>query len=154
MVHTSPPSRRHLAAGGAPRRSPAVPLTAVGPYKIRPTDLLNWTVQFPQLRAGAFGSCPFQVATHFSEYAREPTTSSTSSMKAGNSGNNGSNFDKSNMLKPTIDTLTEEGRKAFEAYRANLEEFFLSCCEVTQHGTVLKDTTPIVFNKPHVIPEV
>jgi hypothetical protein len=27
-------------------------------------------------------------------------------------------------------------------------------CEVTRHGTVLKDTTPIVFNKPQVILEV
>jgi hypothetical protein len=48
----------------------------------------------------------------------------------------------------------EEGRKAFEAYRINLEELFLSYCEVTRQGTVLKDTTPIVFTKPEVIPEV
>jgi hypothetical protein len=53
-----------------------------------------------------------------------------------------------------FDTLTEEGRKAFEAYRANLEELFLSCCEVTRHGTILEDTTPIVFHKPEVILKV
>jgi hypothetical protein len=35
-------------------------------------------------------------------------------MKGGNSGNNGSDRDKGNILKPTFDTLTEEGRKAFE----------------------------------------
>jgi hypothetical protein len=52
-------------------------------------------------------------------------------MKGGNSGHNGSNLDKGNILKPTFDTLMEEGRKAFEAYCANLEELFLSCCEVT-----------------------
>jgi hypothetical protein len=28
--------------------------------------------------------------------------------------------------------LTEEGRKAFEAYDANLEELYLLRCEVTQ----------------------
>jgi hypothetical protein len=63
-------------------------------------------------------------------------------------------IDKGNILKPTFDTLTEEGHKAFEAYRANLEELFLSRCEVMWQGTVLLDTTPIVFNKPEVIPEV
>jgi hypothetical protein len=52
-------------------------------------------------------------------------------MKGGNSSNNGSDLDKGNILKPTFDTLTEEGRRAFVAYHANLEELFLSCCEVT-----------------------
>jgi hypothetical protein len=52
-------------------------------------------------------------------------------MNGGNTGNNGSILDKGNILKPTFDTLTEEGRKAFEAYHANLEELFLSHCEVT-----------------------
>jgi hypothetical protein len=75
-------------------------------------------------------------------------------MKGGNSSNNGSDLNKSNILKPTFDTLTKEGHKAFEVYCANLEGLFLSCCKVTQHGTVLKDTTPIVFHKPEVIPEV
>jgi hypothetical protein len=53
-----------------------------------------------------------------------------SSMKGGNSGNNGSDLNKSNILKPTFNTLMEEGRKAFKAYRTNLEELFLSRCEV------------------------
>jgi hypothetical protein len=75
-------------------------------------------------------------------------------MKGGNSDNNGSDLDKGNILKPTFDTLMAEGRKAFEAYHANLEELFLSYCEVTWQGTVLKDTIPIIFNKPEVIPEV
>jgi hypothetical protein len=75
-------------------------------------------------------------------------------MKGGNSSHNGSNLDKGNILKPTFDTLIEEGRKVFKAYRTNLEELFLSRCEVTRHGTALKDTTPIVFNKTEVTPEV
>jgi hypothetical protein len=53
-------------------------------------------------------------------------------MKGGNSGINGSDLDKGNILKPTFDTLMEEGRKTFEAYRTNLEELFLSCCKVTR----------------------
>jgi hypothetical protein len=75
-------------------------------------------------------------------------------MKCGNSGNNGSDIDKGNILKPTFDTLTEEGRKAFKVYHTNLEELFLSRGEVTRHGTVLKDTTPIIFHRPEVIPDV
>jgi hypothetical protein len=94
------------------------------------------------------------VATHFNDSARESTTSSTSSMKGGNSSNNGSNLDKGNILKPTFDNLTEEGQQAFETYIINLRVLFLSCCEVTRQETVLRDTTPIVFHKPEVIPEV
>jgi hypothetical protein len=94
------------------------------------------------------------VQTDFGDSALELTTSSTSCMKGGNSGTNGSDLNKNNILKPTFNTLTEEGRKAFEAYRANLKELFLSCCEVTWHGTVLRDTTRIIFHKAGVIPEV
>jgi hypothetical protein len=75
-------------------------------------------------------------------------------MKGRNSGHNGSDLDKGNILMPTFDTLTEEDRKAFEAYRVNLEEIFLSRCKVMRQGSVLKDTTPIVFTKPKLIPEV
>jgi hypothetical protein len=75
-------------------------------------------------------------------------------MKGGNSGNNRSDLDKGNILKPTFNTLTKEGHKAFEAYHANVEEIFLLCCDVTWQGTVLQDTTSIVFNKPEVIPKV
>jgi hypothetical protein len=74
-------------------------------------------------------------------------------MKGENLGNNRSDLDKGSILKPTFNTLLE-GHKAFEAYRFNLEELFLSRCEVTRHGTVLKDTTPIVFDMPEVIPKV
>jgi hypothetical protein len=47
-------------------------------------------------------------------------------MKGGNYGHNGSDLDKGNILNPTFDTLSGKDRKAFEAYRANLEELFLS----------------------------
>jgi hypothetical protein len=52
-------------------------------------------------------------------------------MKGGNSSHNGSDLDKENILKPTFDTLAEEGHKAFEAYRTNLEVLSLSRCVVT-----------------------
>jgi hypothetical protein len=94
------------------------------------------------------------VATHFGDCAGESTTSSASSMKGLNSGHNISDLDKGNILKPTFDTLTEEGHKTFEAYHANLEELFLSRCEVTRQGIVLNDTMPIVFTKPEVTLEV
>jgi hypothetical protein len=58
-------------------------------------------------------------------------------MKGENSGNNGSDIDKGNILKPIFNTLTDEGRQAFEAYIADLRELFLLCCEVTRQGTVL-----------------
>jgi hypothetical protein len=70
------------------------------------------------------------VVTHFSDSAGELITSSMSTMKGENFDHNGSDLDKGNILKPTFDTFTEEGRKAFEAYRTNLEELFLSRCEV------------------------
>jgi hypothetical protein len=75
-------------------------------------------------------------------------------MKGGNSDNHGSDLNKGNILKFTFNTLTEEGCKAFDAYRTNLEELFLSHCEVMRHGTVVKETTSTIFNKPEVIPEV
>jgi hypothetical protein len=50
-------------------------------------------------------------------------------MKGGNSGHNGCDLKiKGNILKPTFDSLMKEGHKAFEAYRANVEEIFLSHC--------------------------
>jgi hypothetical protein len=90
----------------------------------------------------------------FGDSAWESTTSSALSMKGGDSDRNMSNLDKSNILKPTFNTLTKVGRKTFEAYRANLEMLFLSRCEVTRQGIVLKDTTVIVFSKSEVTPEV
>jgi hypothetical protein len=137
-----------------PSPESTVPLTAAGANETRPFGFSNRTVWFAVFRAGASDSCSFHVQTHFGDSAGESTTSSTSSMKGGNSGNNGSDLDKGNILKSTFDTLIEKDHKAFEVYHANLEELFLLHCEVMQHGTVLKDATPIIFNKPEVIPEV
>jgi hypothetical protein len=52
-------------------------------------------------------------------------------MKGGNLSHNESDLDKGNILKPTFDTLMEEGRKAFEVYHTNFEELFLSRYDVT-----------------------
>jgi hypothetical protein len=154
VVHASSSPRRHLARGEASHQSPTVPLTVVDPDKIGPSGLPNRIIQFLQFRAGASSSCSFHVATQFGDSVGESTTSSTSNMKGGNSSTNGSDLDKNNILKLTFDTLTEEGHKAFEAYHADFEELFLSCGEVMWQGAVLRDTTPIVFNKPEVTPEV
>jgi hypothetical protein len=51
-------------------------------------------------------------------------------MKGGNSVTIGSYLDKINILNTTFDTLTEEVHMVFEAYCGDLEELFLSCCEV------------------------
>jgi hypothetical protein len=52
----------------------------------------------------------------------ESTTLSTLSMKDVNSGNNRSDLDKGNILKPTFNTLTDEGRQVFEAYIVDLSD--------------------------------
>jgi hypothetical protein len=84
----------------------------------------------------------FHVQTHFGDSAEESTISNMSWMKGENSGNNRSDLDKSNILE------------AFEAYHTNLEELILLRYEVARHGTVLNDTTPIIFHRPKVIHEV
>jgi hypothetical protein len=133
---------------------PAAPLTVVGIDKTGPSGLPNRIVRFLQFQPGASDSCLICMPTHFGDSAGESTTSSTSSMNGGNSGNNRSDLDKGNILKPTFNILMEEGRQVFEAYITELRELFLSCCEVTRQGTILQDTTPIVFHKPYIIPEV
>jgi hypothetical protein len=45
----------------------------------------------------------------FNDSAGESTTSNTSSMKGVNSGHNRSDLNKGSILKPTFDTMTEEG---------------------------------------------
>jgi hypothetical protein len=75
-------------------------------------------------------------------------------MKGGNSGTNRFDLDKNNIIKPTFDILMEEGHKAFETYRVNFKKLFLSRGEVTRQGTILRDTTLIVFNKTEVTLEV
>jgi hypothetical protein len=95
------------------------------------------------------------VATHFGDSTGESTTSHMLSTKGGgDSSSNRSNLNKNNIIKPTFNTLIEEGHKAFEPYCTDLEKLFLSCCKVTGQGTVLKDTTPIIIHQVEVIPEV
>jgi hypothetical protein len=53
-------------------------------------------------------------------------------MKGGNFSTNGSNLDKNNIIKPTFDTLMEEGCKALEAYDTDLEELFYLRYKVTR----------------------
>jgi hypothetical protein len=53
-------------------------------------------------------------------------------MKGGKSNTNESSLYKNNIIKPTFDTLIEEGHKAFETYCTDLEELFLSCYKVTR----------------------
>jgi hypothetical protein len=50
--------------------------------------------------------------------------------------------------------LTEEDRKALEDYRAEVDELFFLCYEVTQQGLIQKDATPIIIRKAEVTPEV
>jgi hypothetical protein len=75
-------------------------------------------------------------------------------MKKGNSNTNGFDLDKNNIIKPTFDTLTEEGRKALDRYRADLDELFYSHYKVTRQGVVLKDAKSIIIHKTEVTPEV
>jgi hypothetical protein len=72
----------------------------------------------------------------------------------GDFSTNGSDLDKNNIIKPTFNTLMEEGHKALEAYVAHLEELFYLRYEVTRQGAVLKDTASIIICKAEVTPEV
>jgi hypothetical protein len=75
------------------------------------------------------------VPTYFGDSAGELTTSHTSNIKKGSSSVNGSDLDKNNIIKPTFNTFTEEDRKALEAYRAEVDDLFYLCDEVTQQGS-------------------
>jgi hypothetical protein len=147
VVQSPSPTRRRLARGEATSSKPD------GAPDYRQSQQ-NQTIRFLLILAGTSSSCSICVATHFGDSTGELTTSSMSRMKGENSDHNRSDLDKGNILKPTFDTLMEEGHKVFEAYHTNLEELFLSHCKVTRQGTVLKDTTLIVFTKPEVMLEV
>jgi hypothetical protein len=154
MVYASPPSdaacpeEKHLVAA---RRRPW--LSPVSTKPECPVSEIGWS-DFYSFKQGPSIPICFMWQHIFGDFVGESTTVSTSSIKRGNSDNIGSDLDKGNILKPNFDTLTEEGRQAFKAYIADLTELFLSRCEVTRQGTVLRDTTPIIFHKPEVIPEV
>jgi hypothetical protein len=99
-----------------------VPLTIIGPNKTGGSGFKNWIAQFSLFGTRASGSCLIRVLTHFGDSAGESTTSRHSSLKKGCSGINGSDLDKNNIIKRTLDILTEEDRKALEAYRIEVDE--------------------------------
>jgi hypothetical protein len=49
---------------------------------------------------------------------------------------NGSNLNNDNIIKHTLDHLSEEDRKVLEAYHKEVDEIFLSRYEVTWQGLV------------------
>jgi hypothetical protein len=53
-------------------------------------------------------------------------------MKKGGPNINKSDLSKDNIIKPTLDHLSEEYRKALEAYHKEVDELFFSCYEVTR----------------------
>jgi hypothetical protein len=58
--------------------------------------------------------------------------STTSTMKKADPGTNGSDLNKNNIIKPTLDHLSKEDRKALESYHKLVDEIFLSRYEVTR----------------------
>jgi hypothetical protein len=48
-------------------------------------------------------------------------------MNKGGPNTNRSDLNKDNIIKPTFDNFVEEDRKVLEAYRAVVDEIFLSC---------------------------
>jgi hypothetical protein len=69
-------------------------------------------------------------------------------MRKGGPSPNGFYLNKDN-INPTFDTLTEEDRKALEAYCVEVDELFFSRYEV-----VKKDAVPVIIRKAEVTLEV
>jgi hypothetical protein len=67
------------------------------------------------------------VPTHFDDSARESTTSI---MKKEDPNSYRSDLNKNNIIKPTLDHLSKEDRKALEAYHKEVDEIFLLRYEV------------------------
>jgi hypothetical protein len=72
------------------------------------------------------------VPTYFGDSAGDSTTSTMKEVL----DTNGSNLNKDNIIKPTLDHLSEEDRKVLEAYHKEVDEIFLSRYEVTWQGLV------------------
>jgi hypothetical protein len=79
-----------------------------------------------------------RVRTHFDDSVRESTTLTM----------------KKEAPAPTLDYLSEEDRKALEAYHKEVDELFFSHYEVTQQGLIQKDAVSINISKAKVTPEV
>jgi hypothetical protein len=73
-------------------------------------------------------------------------------MKKGGPDINISDVNKNNIIKLTLDHLSEEDHKALEACHKEVDEIFLSHYEVTRQGLVRKDAlcevTPEVWSNP------
>jgi hypothetical protein len=95
--------------------------------------------------------CSICVTTHFDDFARESTTST---MKKGDPGTNRSDLNKDTIIKPTLNHLSFEDRKALEAYHKEVHDIFLLRYEVTWQGLIQKDAMPINIRKSKVTPEV
>jgi hypothetical protein len=91
------------------------------------------------------------VPTHFGNYARESNTSSKMKRDPSTSG---SDLKKNNMIKSTLNHLSEEDLKALEAYHKEVDEIFLSFYEVTRQRLVQRDAVPSNIYKSEVTPEV
>jgi hypothetical protein len=76
--------------------------------------------------------CLIHVPTYFGDSAGDSTTST---MK-GVPDTNRSNLNNDNIIKHTLDHLSEEDRKVLEAYHKEVDEIFLSRYEVTWQGLV------------------
>jgi hypothetical protein len=104
-----------------------------------------------EFQEGASAPCSIHVPTYFGDSIGESTTST---MKKGDPSTNGSDLKKSNIIKPTLDHLSEEDRKAFEAYYKEVYEVFWSHYEVTRQGLVKRDASLITIWKSEVTLEV
>jgi hypothetical protein len=115
----------------------------------------------PVYQTGASNFCSFEqelstlysihVLTHFGDSTGELTTSS---MKKGDPSTNGSNLNKNNIIKPTLDHLSEEDRKALKAYHKKVNENFLLHYKVIRQGLVQRDASSIGIRKSEVTPKV
>jgi hypothetical protein len=75
-------------------------------------------------------------------------------MKKEGLSTNESDLNKSNIIKPTLDHLSEEDHKVLESYHKEVDEVFLSRYEVTRQGLVKRDAMSITICKSEVTPEV
>jgi hypothetical protein len=106
-----------------------MPFTASGPDEIGHFSLNNRSIQFSCVQQELLASCSIHVPTHFGDSTGELTTSA---MKKGIPDTNGSDLNKDNIIKPTLNHLSEEDCKVIEAYQKEVDEIFLSCYEVMQ----------------------
>jgi hypothetical protein len=71
MILGSSSSRRHLVGGEAPHLKSTAFLTAIGPDKTGPSDLLNQSIWFLLFQTLSSDSYSIHVPTHFDDSAGE-----------------------------------------------------------------------------------